>query len=126
MRQVNRERANQIAIAALLLVCYTYAFPRWADWNQTSRFDLVVAVVDHGTLSIDCCVSNTGDYALFEGHTYSDKAPGMSFLGIPAYVMFKGIAAIKPVESALVRLAHSGSLAATLREGGSGLLLDKL
>jgi len=126
MNKIHRERFNEIAIALLLLVCYAYTFPHWADWNQNSRFDLVVALVDHGTLSIDCCVSNTGDYALFEGHAYSDKAPGISFLGLPAYVMFKGIAAIKPVESALVRLAHSGSLAATLREGGSGLLLDKL
>jgi len=126
MPRVTRDRVNQIAIALLLLACYAYAFPRWADWNQNSRFDLVVAVVDHGTLSIDCCVSNTGDYALFEGHTYSDKAPGLSFLGLPVYVLFKVIASIPPVESVLLRLSQSGALAATLREGGTGLLADKL
>ena len=43
------------------------------------RFDLSAAIVDQGTLSIDAYASNTGDYALFNGRRYSDKAPGLSF-----------------------------------------------
>ncbi|HHE73190.1 MAG TPA: hypothetical protein ENL34_13015, partial [Chloroflexi bacterium] len=39
-------------IFAALLFCYVYTFPRWADPNQNSRLDLVVAVVDKGTLRI--------------------------------------------------------------------------
>jgi hypothetical protein len=55
-----------------LLVGYTYTPPRWQDWNQNSRFDLTMAIVDQGTFRIDDYVSNTGDYALVDGHAYSD------------------------------------------------------
>lgn len=40
-----RERLVQIALFTLLLMCYTYVLPRWADPNQNSRLDMVVAVV---------------------------------------------------------------------------------
>ena len=33
-------------IFLLLLACYAYVLPRWADWNQNSRLNLVVALVD--------------------------------------------------------------------------------
>ena len=32
-----------VAISLALLFAYGYFFPRWADWNQNSRFDLVLA-----------------------------------------------------------------------------------
>jgi hypothetical protein len=123
---ISQERLVEIVLFIVLIVCYAYTPPRWADWNQNSHFDTIVALVDHGTLSIDCCVANTGDYALFEGHAYSDKAPGLSFLGIPFYVIYNGITSIGPVQRGLDRLAHSDALAATLREGGTGLLTDKV
>ena len=113
---INQERLTEIALFLVLLICYTYTPPRWADWNQNSRFDLVVAIVDHGTLSIDCCVANTGDYALFEGHTYSDKAPGLALLGVPTYWLFDRIAAIGPAQSIISRLAHSNTLGRNGRE----------
>jgi hypothetical protein len=123
---ITQERLNSLLVFVLLLASYAYTFPRWADWNQNSHFDLVFAIVNHGTLSIDCCVQNTGDYAIFEGHTYTDKAPGMSFLGLaPAYV-FKGMLALKPVASLMTRAAQNPALAATLRADGTGLLADKI
>ncbi len=118
--------SNEIAIFLILFVCYTYTFPRWADWNQNSRFYLVQAIVEHGTLSIDCCKDNTGDYALFEGHYYTDKAPGLSFLSVPVYAVYRAVASLGPMESLLMKVANSGALASTLRQGGSGLMLDKL
>ena len=54
---------NEITIIILLLACYGYFFPRWADPNQNSRLDMIVAVVDDGTLMIDKYVANTVDYA---------------------------------------------------------------
>jgi hypothetical protein len=123
---ISQEWLIEIALFIVLLVCYAYTPPRWADWNQNSHFDTIVALVDHGTLSIDCCVANTGDYALFEGHAYSDKAPGLSFLGVPFYIVYDGLTSTGPIRSGLDRLAHSDALAATLREGGTGLLADKV
>ncbi len=118
--------SNEIALFLILFICYSYTFPRWADWNQNSRFYMVQAIVEHGTLSIDCCKDNTGDYALFEGHYYTDKAPGLSFLSVPLYAVYRVIVSVGPMESLLMKVANSGALASTLRQGGSGLLLDKL
>lgn len=120
------ERAHAVRIFLILLACYVYTFPRWADWNQNSRLDLTVAIVEHGTLSIDCCVSNTGDFAYYDGHTYSDKAPGLSLLAVPVYALFSTATAWGPAERRLMHMAESDALAATLRADGTGLRADKL
>lgn len=120
------DRVQAIAIFLVLLTAYAYTFPRWADWNQNSRLYLVQAIVDYGTLSIDCCRENTGDYAEFEGRAYSDKAPGLSFLSLSTYAAYRAIASLEPVEAILLRAAESPALAATLNPDGSGLKLSKL
>lgn len=109
-----------------LIVVYAYFFPRWADWNQNSRFDLVLAVVDQGTLAIDAYRHNTGDYAFFNGHYYSDKAPGTSFLGIPVYWVYKTFLAPVLNHTIIPRLASNPAFATTLNPEGTGLLEDKL
>lgn len=121
-----RKRVYEAALFLLLLVCYAYIFPRWADPNQNSRMDLVLAVVDQGTLCIDDYVSNTVDYAEFEGHYYSDKAPGAAFLGIPVYAVLKGVFGLPVMDRLMGYLSNNQALAATLREGGTGLLEDKV
>jgi hypothetical protein len=111
---------------ALLLLCYAYFFPRWADWGQNSKLDLTLAIVDKGTLMIDDYVHNTGDYAYYNGHYYSDKAPGTSFLGVLPYAAFK-LAAQTPLMTRLMDAIRANpALAATLRPEGSGLLEDKV
>ncbi|MEJ2148058.1 MAG: hypothetical protein P8Z40_01120 [Chloroflexota bacterium] len=121
---VERKRAWLLLIT--LLLCYAYFFPRWADWNQNSRFDLVLAIVDQGTLCIDDYYQNTGDYALFEGHHYSDKAPGTSFLGVPFYYVFKQLVGLRLIEGQMSRLEANPALADTLLEGGTGLQVSKV
>lgn len=72
------------SIFALCLASYAY-FYSGGGWNENSRFDLVRAIVDDHSLTIDRYHENTGDKAHFRGHYYSDKAPGASFLAVPAY-----------------------------------------
>ena len=86
----------------------------------------MVAVVDKGTLRIDDYVDNTVDYAKFEGHYYSDKAPGAAFLGIPVYAAMKSVLSLPVMDKLMDYLSHNQALAATLREGGTGLLEDKV
>lgn len=116
----------EICLFLALLVCYIYVFPRWADPNQNSRLDLVVAVIDQGTLRIDDYVDNTVDYAKFEGHYYSDKAPGVAFAGIPIYATLRAILSLPVMDRLMVYLSNNEALAATLREGGTGLLEQKV
>ena len=58
-------------------------FYEGGGWNQNSRFDLVRAIVERHTLQIDAYHENTEDKAHFNGHYYSDKAPGLVFLALP-------------------------------------------
>ena len=110
----------------LLLLCYTYTLPRWADPNQNSRLDMVVAVVEDGTFQIDAYVENTVDYAKVGEHYYSDKAPGAALAGIPVYAALKQILDLPIMDGLMDRLASNEALQATLREGGSGLLEAKV
>jgi hypothetical protein len=115
-----------ILIAAVLLLSYLYVLPRWADWSQNSRLDLVRALSEQGSVIIDDYVVNTGDYALFEGHAYSDKAPGPAFLALPAALILQPVLDLPPVQQSLDRLAGSSALSATLNPTGSGVNIDKV
>ncbi|HEY75270.1 MAG TPA: hypothetical protein G4O00_03695 [Thermoflexia bacterium] len=110
----------------VLLVCYAYFLPRWAEWNQNSRMDLTMAIVEQGTFVIDDYYGNTGDYAVYGGHVYTDKAPGASFVGVPAYAAFRALARLPVVEQLLERVSRTSAFQATLREGGTGLLEEKV
>jgi hypothetical protein len=121
-----KQHQRQVCLFLILVICYGYFFPRWASWSQNSRLDQVLAIVDEGTLNIDNYYENTGDYAYFDGHYYSDKAPGVAFLGVPVYAVFKGIMALPPMERLIEKVAHSSAFESTLREGGTGLLPQKV
>lgn len=119
-------RGYAVTLFLLLLLCYGYFFPRWADWAQNSRMDMILAVVDQGTLRIDDYYTNTGDYAYFEGHYYTDKSPGPSLMGIPVYAAFKLAASLPPVAATLERAGNSEAFAQTLEEGGEGATVDRV
>jgi hypothetical protein len=122
----HREWQSASLIFMVLLFCYVYFPPRWADPNQNSRLDMVVAVVDDATFHIDDYVENTVDYAKVGEHYYSDKAPGAAFLGIPVYTVLKGLLDLPAMDSVMDILADNEALKATLREGGTGLLTHKV
>jgi hypothetical protein len=126
MAAIKRERINQIAIFLIALVCYAYFFPRWADPNQNSRLNMVVAIVDDGTFQIDKYVANTVDYAKVDGHYYSDKAPGVAFLGVPLYASLRAVLDLPVMGQLTERLGNSAAFKETLRESGSGVLEDKV
>ncbi len=69
-----------LGLATFLSFVYFY---EGGGWNQNSRFDLLRAIVERHTLQIDAYQTNTGDKAHFEGHYYSEKAPGLVFLAVP-------------------------------------------
>ena len=121
LRAQQMEKRTAVMLLLLLLLCYAYTFPRWADPNQNSRLDTVFAVVEDGTFRIDPYVANTVDYARFEGHYYSDKAPGMAFLGVPIYAALRHVLDLPMVDRLLSSLAGSQALGATLLPEGAGL-----
>ena len=70
------------SLFVLLFVSFAY-FYQAGGWNQNSRFDLVRAITNEHTLNIDPFSHSTGDKAFFEGHYYSDKAPGLALTAVP-------------------------------------------
>lgn len=122
----SKEKRTGILIFFILLSCYGYFFPRWASWNQNSRLDLVMAFVDDGAVAIDRYYQNTGDYAVYEGHYYSTKAPGSSLFGVPGYWIFSKVTSSQSVTDIVHRISDNRAVVGTLREGGSGLLPEKL
>jgi hypothetical protein len=122
----SRERKIGLILSLTLVLCYSYFLPRWADPNQNSRLDMVIAVVEDGTFQIDPYVENTVDYAKVGDHYYSDKAPGAAFLGIPVYAALRGFLDLPIMDSVMERLVNNEALKATLREEGTGLLEHKV
>ncbi|HEY8292758.1 MAG TPA: hypothetical protein VIG44_09730, partial [Thermomicrobiales bacterium] len=108
-----------------LLLAYGYVLPRWADWNQNSRFDLTRALVEHHTVAIDRYAGNTGDFATVNGRIVSDKAPGLSLLAVPPYVLYRLALHLPPARAVIRGVAHRGAFAATLNPSGSGLAGDR-
>jgi hypothetical protein len=75
------------AIAALLFLTYAY-FLAAPSWNENSRFALTRSLVQRHSVDIDPYQHETGDRSSWQGHAYSDKAPGASLLAVPVYATY--------------------------------------
>lgn len=118
-------RARVAALGVALLASYLY-FHDGGGWSQNSRFDLVLALIERHTVCIDAYHGNTGDRALYRGHYYCDKAPGTSFVALPAVLVVRGAMAAlgTDVESppAWARLLYIAEIAAARLPGVLGAL----
>lgn len=64
-------------------------FTQFIGPNESSHLDLIRSIVDEGRFEIDSYHNNTMDKRFFNGHYYSKKAPGLSLLAIPIYMVVK-------------------------------------
>ncbi len=120
---LDRDRLIACLLGIVLIVVYAYVFPRWADPNQDSRLKMVVAIVDDGTFRIDRYLGTTVDYARVGDHYYSDKAPGVAFLGVPVYWALRQLPIVDAVSE---RLQSSSAFQSTLREDGAGVSSERV
>ena len=78
-----------VLIFLVVFLTMAFVYHRDTGWNVNTRLDLVFAVVDRGTLTIDDLHEvppyATDDKAFFGGHYYSDKIFGVSLLAAPFY-----------------------------------------
>lgn len=80
---------NSTEFKIFITLFFTYlVFTKYDGWNENSRLDLVLSIVNDKSLSIDNYHYNTGDKSYFQGHFYSDKAPGSSLLVVPIYYIY--------------------------------------
>jgi hypothetical protein len=102
-----------VIVAGALFFTYAF-FYQGGGWNQNARFDLVRAIVEEHTLRIDDYHSNTGDKALVDGHYYSDKAPGVSFVAVPPVAVARPVLDAVGIDSASTTGLTALSYLATL------------
>ncbi|WP_420862188.1 hypothetical protein [Algirhabdus cladophorae] len=74
-------------LVALILILAAPFFTKFENANSVSRLALVSSMIEEGTTKVDPYGHMTVDIAFHEGHYYSDKAPGMAFLSVPAYLL---------------------------------------
>jgi len=100
---------RRFALAGLLGFLYLYPFPYFAPMrsaNELPRIYLTTAMVDEGRFAIDTGVERygaTADVSPSGAHQYSNKAPGSSFLAVPAYLALKGACAATGCEPSLAQ-----------------------
>jgi len=79
--------------------------PGLYKWNATSRIGLSISLADRGSLYIDDFAPLTGDRATLGDHFASDKAPGLSFLALPAVAVTVRIVRLLDPDTRWVRPA---------------------
>jgi len=79
---------TEIKIFLTFFIIYSY-FILWSGAAENGRFALTRSIVDDQTIIIDKYYNQTADRAYYNGHYYSDKAPGGSFLAVPVYAAWK-------------------------------------
>jgi hypothetical protein len=102
-------RARGWLLAATLLISYAY-FYQGTGWNQNSHFDLARALAEQHRVCIDRYQWNTGDKAFYQGHYYSDKAPGLSLAALPAISAAGSLARVFRVSQVLALQLYSATV----------------
>ena len=78
----------------VLVACTAFAFAYGFGWPDISRLALTQSVAVDGSVRIDRWQAKTEDKALYGGHAYSDKAPGMSFALVPPFELLRGVGVV--------------------------------
>ena len=73
-------------LGILIFTAFSYFFAGLGA-NQNSRYSAVLSMVNFGTYRIDPFVGNTPDWSFYQGHYYSNKAPGGAYLAVPFYYL---------------------------------------
>jgi len=95
IRTILAARCVEILLFVLLWLTYAY-FYQSSQHNEAARFDQTRSILEDGVLYIEKYRYNTADVVAIarDGgppHTYPNKAPGTSFLAIPAFWLWKHV-----------------------------------
>ena len=82
-------------IVVILVWASALSFFHEVGPQDITRLALTESIVLDGSLRIDRWQDQTVDKAVYRGHYYSDKAPGMSFLAIPSFVVLRSLGVLR-------------------------------
>lgn len=89
-----------IVLFAICLISYSY-FYQSGQHNENSRFDQIRSVIENNTWEIDKFAHNSADIIEYQNHVYPNKAPGTTYLGIPAWYIASKLVKILGVNTKL-------------------------
>ena len=84
-----------LGVFLVLLASYGY-FWHSRDWNTATRLMLTYSLVDRATVCINGLEDHTGDRARIGDRFFTDKQPGLSLLGVPAYAATRYLFGLPP------------------------------
>jgi hypothetical protein len=79
--------SSQCALVFVSLFLPFAYFNHNDGWNQGARLAELHSLVLHGSLNIDAYQDLTGDKAFINGHYYSEKAPAIVLMALPAFAL---------------------------------------
>ncbi len=83
------EHKKEIALFLLCFISYGYFF-HGGGANQNATYDQIRSIVEFGDLAINRFVYNTHDVSTYNGNFFPNKAPGLTFLGVPVgFLLFQ-------------------------------------
>lgn len=89
---MTRSQLAPLLLFMLLMIAPLPFLPEFGGANSATRLMLTGALVDEGTTRIDRHAAMTVDKAQIGDAFYSDKAPGMALLAVPAYAAGRALA----------------------------------
>ena len=89
-------RAASWRVFALVLLSASYFFQS-SGHNEAARFDQMRSVMEHGEWWIDRYASNTADTIGLDGHTFPNKAPGTTILGLVPWGLARAALGLLPI-----------------------------
>lgn len=101
---------KRLLFAAGLVLAFVYAFPFFHELrsaNEVPRIVLTREIVDHRSFKLDGRWAEVSQGSTFDvsttpdGSHYSNKAPGVSFVAVPAYLLLKAVTGGEPSVAAV-------------------------
>jgi hypothetical protein len=84
-----------VALYALVALLVVPVFPHFLSPNEVARWVTAAALVEHGTPEVSSLLPLLGpafeDLSEKDGRVFSNKAPGVAFLGLPGYAAARAI-----------------------------------
>lgn len=133
-RMINGGAPSRKVVAALFAtLLFTFGYIHQVHYRSlipASRLDLLHAIWVHRSVAIDAYHENTSNKAVYRGHYYCDKAPGVSLLSLPAFSIAVGVLALQEIDldsdtGWLISswIACAGSLGIITALGGAALFV---
>jgi len=91
-------RAASWRVFAPVLLSASY-FYQSSGHNEAARFDQIRSVTEHGEWWIDRYATNTFDIVSVGGHTFPNKAPGTTLLGLAPWRLTRFALSVLPLDN---------------------------